>query len=286
DLLFVPVIGVPAALAWTAMASYGAHLYGPPGRALPAFSEGAMWAFAAATTITRHRHPDRPVWHLRLGTLVFALFGAVLNFAHGFTLGGVVTGVVMALISVAGVTAHQITKGGPRPARRTRKTRAERDAARIARQSAKRVRQAREEAVKAAKIELTPDGDARLVFIPTGEPDPLTPTEAEAIRGEVADMLGDALATVNAALTGTTENLRSAIDGMRDTLRAEIAAARQKPAGKADQPARPDLGAAARNFHAHRPDMSAADIATALGISERTVRRHLAAGQESTPEAA
>src|SRR5579859_4963278 len=56
-LLFVPVIGVPGVLAWTAMAAYGAHLYGPPGRMLPAFSEGAMWAFAAAVTLTRRRGP-------------------------------------------------------------------------------------------------------------------------------------------------------------------------------------------------------------------------------------
>ena len=52
DLLFVPVIVVPAVLAWTAMGAYGYQLYGPPGLLLPAFSEGAMWAFAAATTLT------------------------------------------------------------------------------------------------------------------------------------------------------------------------------------------------------------------------------------------
>jgi hypothetical protein len=172
DLLFVPVIGVPAALAWTAMASYGAHLYGTPGRALPAFSEGAMWAFAAAVTITRHRHPDRPVWHLRLGTLVFAAFGAVLNFAHGLTLCGPVTGTVMALVSVAGVTAHQLTTAGPRHVRRTR---AERDGDRIARLAARRVRNAREEAVKAATVELGPDGGARLVFTTAANTDPQRP---------------------------------------------------------------------------------------------------------------
>jgi hypothetical protein len=43
---------------------------------LPAFSEGAMWAFAAATTLTRHRHPARPLWYLRTGTAVFAAYGA------------------------------------------------------------------------------------------------------------------------------------------------------------------------------------------------------------------
>jgi hypothetical protein len=133
-LLFVPVITVPAVLAWTAMAAYGALLYGPAGRSLPAFSEGAMWAFAAATTITRRRHPDRPVWHLRAGTAGFAAVGAALNFAHGMTaaagLRGPMTGAVYAVISVAGVTVHQLVTAGPR------RTRAERDAARLARAAA------------------------------------------------------------------------------------------------------------------------------------------------------
>jgi hypothetical protein len=79
-----------------------------------------MWAFAAATTITRHRHPERPVWHLRLGTVVFAGFGAALNFAHGLAAYGPVAGVVMALVSVAGVTAHQLVTAGPRRPRADR----------------------------------------------------------------------------------------------------------------------------------------------------------------------
>ena len=133
-LLFVPVITVPAVLAWTAMAAYGAVLYGPAGRSLPAFSEGAMWAFAAATTITRRRHPDRPVWHLRTGTAGSAAVGAALNFAHGMTAAagprGPVTGAVYAVISVAGVTVHQLVTAGPR------RTRAQRAAARQARAAA------------------------------------------------------------------------------------------------------------------------------------------------------
>jgi hypothetical protein len=121
DLLFVPVIGVPALLAWTAMSAFGARLYGPAGRTMPAFSEGAMWAFAAAVTITLRRHTDRPVWHLRAGIAVFAAFGAALNFVHGLTMppvsglpSGPVTGAVMAIVSVAGVTAHQLVTAGPR----------------------------------------------------------------------------------------------------------------------------------------------------------------------------
>ena len=160
DLLFVPVIAVPAVLAWTAMAAYGATLYGAPGRALPAFSEGAMWAFAAATTITRHRHPGRPAWHLRLGTAVFAVFGAALNFTHGLTAYGPAAGAVMALVSVAGVTAHQLVTAGPR------RSPADRDAARTARLIARRELAARRAAIRRARVNLGEDGNACLVIDP------------------------------------------------------------------------------------------------------------------------
>jgi hypothetical protein len=179
-----------------------------------------------------------------MGTLVFALFGAVLNFAHGFTLGGIVTGTVMALVSVAGVTAHQLTKAGPRHARRTRKTRAERDAARIADLAAKRVRKAREEAVKAAAVELAEDGTARLVYaapaapadtaeVPEADtPPPAPPADPRSRKRPVAD----------------------------------------KPAGRGG-----DTAAAIARLRAKQPGISTADIAARLGISPRTVRRYPAA---------
>jgi hypothetical protein len=120
-ILFVPVIGVPAVLSWTAMAAFGSRLYGPAGLFLPAFSEGAAWSFAAATTISLRRQPGRPVLHLRIGTAAFALFGAGLNYLHGASLQsvaglphGLVTGLVMAALSVAGIAAHQIITTGPR----------------------------------------------------------------------------------------------------------------------------------------------------------------------------
>ena len=158
DLLFVPVILVPALLAWSAMAVYGAHLYGPAGWALPAFSEGAMWAFAAAVTITLRRHPGRPVWHLRVGIAVFALFGAVLNFLHGYAAGGPVVGVVMALVSVAGVVAHQLVHAGPR------RSRAERDEARFNRAAGRRERRARRAALRSTTADMDSRGRARLVY--------------------------------------------------------------------------------------------------------------------------
>jgi hypothetical protein len=164
DLLFVPVIIVPAALAWSSMAAYGASVYGPAGLALPAFSEGAMWAFAAATTIRLRRHPGRPVWHLRAGTVIFAAYGAALNFLHGMSAAtgphGPAVGVSMALVSVAGVTAHQLVTAGPR------RSRAERDQARIARTAARRERAARRAAVRGAVADLDDDGHVRLIYEP------------------------------------------------------------------------------------------------------------------------
>jgi hypothetical protein len=205
DFLFVPVIAVPAVLAWTAMAVYGASLYGPAGRALPAFSEGAMWAFAAAVTITCHRHPGRPVWHLRLGTVVFAGFGAALNFAHGLTAYGPVAGVVMALISVAGVTAHQLVTAGPR------RTRADRDAARTARAIGRRERAAHRAAVRRALVDLDENGSARLVFksgaamlerhLGRIRLTPPPPTTSEALPGAVpSDVVEAAKASLRATI--------------------------------------------------------------------------------------
>lgn len=165
DLLFVPVVVVPAALAWTAMSAYGYLLYGPAGLALPAFSEGAMWAFAAATTFTRRRDPDKPVWHLRAGTVVFAAVGAALNFAHGMTAAapqhGPVTGAVYAVVSIAGVSVHQLVTAGPR------RSPAERGHARISRAIARRELAARRAAVRTALVDLDEDGNARLVFEPS-----------------------------------------------------------------------------------------------------------------------
>jgi len=167
DLLFVPVIVVPAVLAWTAMAACGSELYGPVGLMLPAFSEGAMWAFAIATTWTTRHYPDRPTWHLRLGTGVFAAVAAVLNFAHGMTAPpvgpgphGVGVGVVMALVSVAGVIAHQFITAGPR------RSRADRHQARLVRTAGRRELAVRRAAVRHAIAVVDEHGHAHLIYQP------------------------------------------------------------------------------------------------------------------------
>jgi hypothetical protein len=142
------------------MASYGQSQFGAPGLALPALSEGGMWAFAAATTITRRHHPDKPAWHLRLGTFISAGYGAALNYLHGLSNGGPLTGASMALISVAGVTAHQLISAGPR------RSRAERGQARIDWAITRRECAAGRAAVRHARVQFDDSGRARLVFEP------------------------------------------------------------------------------------------------------------------------
>lgn len=225
DLLFVPVIAVPAALSWSSMAAYGVSIYGPAGVTLPALSEGAMWAFAGATTMRQRenerraaarlaaaRKPglaadvdvdidvtgasdwddaeldddetgpgeaapeavpagDKPLWHLRIGTVIFGAYAAALNFLHGMTAAAdphthavtshtYVVAVSMALVSVAGVIAHQLVTAGPRSSKQ------ERDAARMDREVARRELAVRRHAVRSAAVDLDEDGHATLVYEP------------------------------------------------------------------------------------------------------------------------
>jgi hypothetical protein len=231
DLLFVPVIGVPALLSWTAMAAFGMLLYGLPGVALPAFSEGAMWAFAAAVTITVRRYPGRPVWHLRAGIAVFAVFGAALNYVHGSSMTpvpglphGPVTGAVMAAVSVAGVIAHQLITAGPRGKHRDDET------------------------------ALTVD-----------EPDTAPATAADRTPATVADTGPDS--TPDAPAAAGTDTAPAPGRAAARTRRGPSTAARV---------------AAMRDRH---PDMSTAEIARRLKLSDRTVRRYLPAASPGEPEA-
>lgn len=190
-LLFVPVIVVPCLLAWTAMAVYGMDLYGGIGVLLPLFSEFAMWAFAAAVTITRHRDARRqetdpdagasPVWHLRAGVVAFAAFAALLNFAHGLSAGphhGPLTATVMAAISTAGVIAHQLITAGPK------RTRAGRHDKTIGTMVEDREFGARKTAVRAADVVIDEDGRAELVWPAAEEAAVLKVEEARARQAE------------------------------------------------------------------------------------------------------
>ncbi|WP_235826265.1 hypothetical protein [Candidatus Frankia alpina] len=88
--------------------------------------------------------------------------GAGLNLAHGMSGGGgVVRGVVMAVVSVAGVVAHQLVTAAP-----PRLSRSGRSARRLARQAERRVVRARRSASRSAVVALAADGTARLVYAP------------------------------------------------------------------------------------------------------------------------
>ncbi|ORT46984.1 hypothetical protein [Frankia sp. KB5] len=161
ELLVYPLAVVCAGMAIPAMAYYGFQLYGGvTGVALPALSELGAWAFALAVLVSRRRTPDRPTRWLTVGIVVFAGVGAALNFAHGATSRGPVAGLVMAVVSVAGVGAHQLAVAAPP------RSRAERAAARHARLAARRVERARRLAIRRAVVELAADGGATLVYAP------------------------------------------------------------------------------------------------------------------------
>ncbi|EFC85727.1 hypothetical protein [Parafrankia sp. EUN1f] len=160
ELVIYPLAVVSAVMAVPAMAAYGLHLYGNvTGVVLPVLSELGMWAFALAVHTSRRRTPDRPTGMLTAGIVVFAAVGAGLNFAHGVG-AGVLTGVVMAVVSVAGVIAHQLAVAAPP------RSRAEREQAKVARLAARRVARTRRIAARRAVVELAADGTAQLVYVP------------------------------------------------------------------------------------------------------------------------
>lgn len=165
DLALSVIVVVPAVMAWSAMAAFGHEVFGPVGWGLPLFSEAAMWAFAFAAHQARKSDPPRPTGWLQLGVWVFAIVAAVLNFIHGLTMstGGLGEGVVMALVSVGGVVAHQLITAAPM---RTRRSRAQRRAARTAWIAARRVTRMERAAVRRAVGQLAADGSVRLLYAP------------------------------------------------------------------------------------------------------------------------
>jgi hypothetical protein len=160
DLLIYPLALVSAVMAVPAMAAYGYSLYGSAtGLALFFITELGMWAFSIAVHVTRHRHPERPVWALQVGVWTFTAAGFGVNFGHGWqATGSAFDGLVMGLASVAGVIAHQLVTASPR------RSRSERDAARMAARVARKVARVQRAAVRTAVARIEEDGTARLVF--------------------------------------------------------------------------------------------------------------------------
>ncbi|MEV5299045.1 hypothetical protein [Amycolatopsis methanolica] len=160
ELLIYPIALLSFALAAPSMAAYGASVYGSAlGALLPGITELGMWAFAVAVVIERRRHPDRSVWGLVSGVLVFGAVAFGINFTHGLTTAWD-HGVVMGTASVAGVVAHQLTLAtAPKSGQQRREARIERAAAR-------KVARIRKAAVKRAVAEIDADGSARLLYAP------------------------------------------------------------------------------------------------------------------------
>ncbi|WP_224389013.1 hypothetical protein [Pseudonocardia sp. ICBG1293] len=160
ELLIYPIAVLSFALAAPAMAAYGSVIFGATGFLLAGITELGMWAFALAVVASRHRHPHRPVAGLRVGVVVFSLGAAGMNFTHGLHKagGGWTVALVMAVVSVAGIVAHQLTlAGAPR-------SRAERRADQLAARAAVKIDRAQHAALRAAAIVIAADGTAQLVY--------------------------------------------------------------------------------------------------------------------------
>ncbi|WP_226358813.1 hypothetical protein [Pseudonocardia sp. ICBG601] len=121
ELLIYPIALLSFALAAPAMAAYGTTIYGPGGVLLAGITELGMWAFAIAVVASRHRTPDRPVVGLQAGVVLFSLVAASMNLLHGLDQGWT-AGIVMAVVSIAGVAAHQLTLAGAPRSRAERRT--------------------------------------------------------------------------------------------------------------------------------------------------------------------
>ncbi|WP_236793240.1 hypothetical protein [Amycolatopsis sp. GM8] len=160
ELLIYPVALLSFVLAAPAMAVWGRDVYGSGlGVLLPGITELGMWAFAIAVLVSRRRHPERPVGWLQAGVGAFAAVAFAANLLHGLE-SRWEFGVVMGVVSVAGVGAHQLTLATPL------RSRTERTAARIERAVARKVTRVRRAAVRHAVAEIAADGTARLVFAP------------------------------------------------------------------------------------------------------------------------
>ncbi|WP_226360915.1 hypothetical protein [Pseudonocardia sp. ICBG1142] len=159
ELLIYPIALLSFALAAPAMAAYGTTIYGPLGVLLAGITELGMWAFALAITASRHQHPDRPVVGLQAGVVLFSLVAAGMNLLHGLHQGWTAA-VVMAVVSIAGVAAHQLTlAGAPR-------SWTERRTARLAALVEAKTDRARRLAIGDAAAVIAADGTAELVYRP------------------------------------------------------------------------------------------------------------------------
>lgn len=158
ELLIYPLAIVSAVMAIPAVAAFGVDVYdNPTGAALFWITELGMWSFAVATEVSRRQRPDRPVWSLQLGAWVFSAAAFGVNFLHGLET-SLFDGLVMGIVSVAGVVAHQLVTAAPR------RDRTERAEGRITRRVDRKVTRVRRAAIRDAVARIATDGTVDLVF--------------------------------------------------------------------------------------------------------------------------
>lgn len=160
DGLIYAIAVVSFVMAASAMAGYGATVYDSPlGKLLPLITELGMWAFAVAVLAARSKDKTRPVWGYQAGVWVFGTLAFVTNAVHGLAR-GFDAGLIMGVVSVAGVIAHQLAIATPpRPA-------AQRAADKLAAAAAAKTNAAARAALKSATAQVDAAGNARLTYAP------------------------------------------------------------------------------------------------------------------------
>lgn len=194
DGLIYSIAAVSFVMAASAMSDYGASVYDSPlGRLLPLITELGMWAFAVAVLVARRQDPARSVWGLKVGVWVFGTLAFVTNAVHGLARGWDAL-LIMGVVSVAGVVAHQLAIADPP------RSRAQRAADKLAAAQAAKTRKAARAALKMATAQIDAHGNARLTFAPGTyqvtwrrlspvTPDPDVPGPPDALDAAIADLL-------------------------------------------------------------------------------------------------
>ncbi|MGW4520133.1 hypothetical protein [Amycolatopsis sp. NPDC004378] len=194
DGLIYSIAVVSFVMAASAMAGYGADVYASGvGRLLPLITELGMWAFAVSVQIVRSKDRTRSVWGLKVGVWVFGALAFGTNAVHGLARGWDAM-VIMGVVSVAGVIAHQLAIADPP------RSRAQRAADKLAAAQAAKTNAAARAALKMATAQIDADGNARLTFAPgtyqvkrgrliAVTPDPDVPGPPDALDAAIANLL-------------------------------------------------------------------------------------------------
>lgn len=195
DGLIYGIALVSFVMAAPAMSGYGEDVYRSPlGGLLPLITELGMWAFAIAVLVARIKDATRPVWGYQAGVWVFGTLAFISNAAHGWSR-GFDAALIMGVVSVAGVIAHQLAIATPP------RSKAQRAADKLTAARAAKTHAAARAALKHAAAQIDAEGNARLTYAPgTYEvrrrrlvavtPDLDVPGPPDALDAEIANLLG------------------------------------------------------------------------------------------------